>query len=26
VWLQMELVIEGEQIERHWRHVVARPF
>jgi hypothetical protein len=26
VWLQMELVIDGETIERHWRRVVARPF
>ncbi len=26
VWLQMELVIEGEKVERHWRHVAARPF
>nr|WP_236071376.1 hypothetical protein [Paraburkholderia domus] len=26
VWLQMELVIAGEQIERHWRRVAARPF
>ncbi|WP_323137242.1 PilX N-terminal domain-containing pilus assembly protein [Paraburkholderia aspalathi] len=26
VWLQMELVITGEQIERHWRHVAAHPF
>jgi Tfp pilus assembly protein PilX len=26
VWLQMELVITGEQIERHWRHIAARPF
>lgn len=26
VWLQMELVIEGERIERHWRRVAARPF
>lgn len=26
VWLQMELVIEGETIERHWRRVAARPF
>ncbi|HEY4299193.1 MAG TPA: hypothetical protein VGM85_22185 [Paraburkholderia sp.] len=26
VWLQMELVIEGEAIERHWRRVAARPF
>lgn len=26
VWLQMELVIEGGSIERHWRRVAARPF
>ncbi|MCX4171177.1 pilus assembly protein [Paraburkholderia madseniana] len=26
VWLQMELVIAGEQIERHWRRVAAHPF
>ena len=26
VWLQMELVIAGDQIERHWRRVAARPF
>lgn len=26
VWLQMQLVIEGETIERHWRRVAARPF
>jgi Tfp pilus assembly protein PilX len=26
VWLQMELVIAGGQIERHWRRVAARPF
>nr|WP_307857196.1 PilX N-terminal domain-containing pilus assembly protein [Paraburkholderia aspalathi] len=26
VWLQMELVITGEQIERHWRRVAAHPF
>jgi Tfp pilus assembly protein PilX len=26
VWLQMELVITGEQIERHWRRIAARPF
>jgi hypothetical protein len=25
-WLQMELVIDGEKTERHWRHVAARPF
>ncbi|MFM0417378.1 hypothetical protein PQQ69_23640 [Paraburkholderia aromaticivorans] len=26
VWLQVELVIDGEKIERHWRRVAARPF
>jgi hypothetical protein len=26
VWLQMELVIDGQKIERHWRRVAARPF
>ena len=26
VWLQMELVIDGDGIERHWRRVAARPF
>lgn len=26
VWLQLELVIDGETVERHWRRVVARPF
>ncbi|ACD15193.1 pilus assembly PilX family protein [Paraburkholderia phytofirmans] len=26
VWLQMELVVDGEKIERHWRRVAARPF
>jgi Tfp pilus assembly protein PilX len=26
VWLQMQLVIDGETIERHWRRVAARPF
>lgn len=26
VWLQMELVIDGETIERHWRRVASRPF
>lgn len=26
VWLQMELVIDGGTIERHWRRVAARPF
>jgi Tfp pilus assembly protein PilX len=25
-WLQMQLVIDGETIERHWRRVAARPF
>ncbi len=26
VWLQMELVVEGEKVERHWRRVAAKPF
>lgn len=26
VWLQMELVIDGETVERHWRRVAASPF
>ena len=26
VWLQMQLVIDAEAIERHWRRVAARPF
>jgi hypothetical protein len=25
-WLQLELVIDGGKIERHWRRVAARPF
>jgi hypothetical protein len=25
-WLQLELVVDGEKIERHWRRVAARPF
>lgn len=25
-WLQMQLVVDGMRIERHWRRVVARPF
>jgi hypothetical protein len=25
-WLQLELVVGGEKIERHWRRVAARPF
>jgi hypothetical protein len=25
-WLQLELVIDGEQIERHWRRIAATPF
>lgn len=25
-WLQMQLVVDGTRIERHWRRVVARPF
>ncbi|MGH8780496.1 pilus assembly PilX family protein [Paraburkholderia sp.] len=26
IWLQMELVVDGERVERHWRQIVARPF
>lgn len=26
VWLQMELVLEGENVERHWRRIAAKPF
>ncbi|MBB3255364.1 Tfp pilus assembly protein PilX [Paraburkholderia bannensis] len=25
-WLQMQIVLDGTRIERHWRRVVARPF
>jgi hypothetical protein len=25
-WLQLELVVDGEKVERHWRRVAARPF
>ncbi len=25
-WLQMQLVVDGKHIERHWRRVVAQPF
>ncbi|MFC4703028.1 pilus assembly PilX family protein [Paraburkholderia caffeinitolerans] len=25
-WLQMQLVVDGMRIERHWRRVVAQPF
>jgi len=25
-WLQAQLVFEDARVERHWRHVVARPF
>ncbi|RFU45911.1 pilus assembly protein [Paraburkholderia sp. DHOC27] len=25
-WLQLELVVDGEKVEQHWRRVVARPF
>nr|WP_025601515.1 pilus assembly protein [Burkholderia sp. WSM2230] len=25
-WLQMQLLIDGDRIERHWRRVAARPF
>jgi Tfp pilus assembly protein PilX len=24
-WLQLEIVFEGDAMERHWRHIVARP-
>lgn len=26
IWLQVELVVDGERVERHWRQVAARPF
>ncbi|HXZ09881.1 MAG TPA: pilus assembly protein [Paraburkholderia sp.] len=26
VWLQLEVVLAGERMERHWRRVAARPF
>ena len=26
VWLQMQLVVDGDRIDRHWRRVAARPF
>ncbi|WP_144110165.1 pilus assembly protein [Paraburkholderia sp. BCC1886] len=26
VWLQMQLVVQGGKVERHWRRVAARPF
>ncbi len=26
VWLQMQLVLDGNVVERHWRRVAARPF
>ncbi len=26
MWLQLELVIEGGTIEKHWRRIAARPF
>ncbi|WP_232221400.1 pilus assembly PilX family protein [Burkholderia sp. WSM2232] len=26
VWLQMQLVLDGDSVERHWRRVAARPF
>jgi Tfp pilus assembly protein PilX len=25
-WLQLQLVFDGEHLERHWRRIVARPF
>lgn len=25
-WLQMQIVLDGAHVERHWRRVVARPF
>lgn len=25
-WVQLELVLDGEEIEQHWRRVAARPF
>jgi Tfp pilus assembly protein PilX len=25
-WVQMQLVVDGTHIERHWRRIVARPF
>jgi Tfp pilus assembly protein PilX len=25
-WLQLQLVIDGDRIEKHWRRVAARPF
>ncbi|WP_322049124.1 hypothetical protein [Paraburkholderia sp. J67] len=25
-WLQLQLVVDGMRIERHWRRIVARPF
>jgi Tfp pilus assembly protein PilX len=25
-WLQMQIVLDGTHVERHWRRVVARPF
>ncbi|HEY3598608.1 MAG TPA: hypothetical protein VGL08_13980 [Paraburkholderia sp.] len=26
VWLQLQLVIDGDTVERHWRRIAARPF
>ncbi len=26
VWLQLQLVVDGNAVERHWRRVAARPF
>jgi Tfp pilus assembly protein PilX len=25
-WLQLQLVLDGDEVESHWRRVVARPF
>lgn len=25
-WLQLEMVVDGSKVERHWRRVAARPF
>lgn len=25
-WLQLQLVLDGDEVELHWRRVVARPF
>ncbi|AXF00330.1 hypothetical protein CUJ88_13915 [Paraburkholderia hospita] len=26
MWLQLQLVVEGSTVEKHWRRVAARPF